>query len=324
MAKITKDYVDNFGKPPLSPWISGEQITRTSALIQGAAQKNENATPNGNVIWDEPEIHAPERSMNTVVFQSKNGGNSIVINDEGSDGEGYMVITHKSGSVIQIDENGNVFVKSFGDRYDTSEGYEFSRCAGDSYKNIGGEWNVMVESGSGNVFINGDLNLECENFNLTARAKATINAGEGIQMKGAKFSMEAHSDNFDLIAKDIKISSSESFNVIAGEDINLTTSQNVNMKASQEIRIDATQELKGKGSNVRIYGATVYLDDVVRMAEAGASTTGVEDAIKASVVELSDPPSRRLSTDRNNEIVKIQPTPGGISGRDLDDEGEIV
>lgn len=320
MTRISKDHVENYGRPPLSPYMVGEQAESTAAVVQGAGQATDIPLPNTETTWTEPSVHIPTRSMNTVVFQSKRGGNSIVINDEGSDGAGYMLITHNSGSVVQIGADGTVLIKSFGDTYNTSEGYQYQRSAGDTNLNVGGEWNVMVEGGSGNVYINGDLNIECENFNLKARGKTTLSSGEGIEMKGAKFSMEAHSDNLDLIAKNIKLGASETFSVVAKGNLSLGTEGNLNLKGLSEIRVDATGELKLAGSDTKVYGATVYIDDVVRMAEGGAGDTGVEDPITPSVVEVEEPPARRPATNTQRGIITVQPSGGDISGRELDDE----
>jgi len=319
MPKISKDHVENFGRPPLSPYMCGEQPTSTSAPIQGAAKAEEVATPNSDLTWNEPDITVPQRSMNTVVFQSKRGGNSVVVNDEGADGDGYILITHHSGSVVQIDQDGTILIKSFGDTYNTTEGLHYQRSAGDTNQSVGGEWNVMVEGGSGNVSINGDLNIECENFALTARGKATFNSGEGIEMKGAKFSMEAHTDNLDLIAKNVKIGASETFSVLSKGDMSLGTESNMNLKGNGEIRVDASGELKMKGSNARIRGDVVYIDDVVRLAEGGAGATGIDDAVAPVVSTLPSPPGRRLSTNSGVGVTKVRPKAGGISGREIDD-----
>ena len=319
MPKITPDHIYNFGRPAVSPYITGEQGEDTAAPIQGAARSSNNAIrQTGNTSWGEPDVHMPTRSMNTVVFQSKRGGNSIVINDEGDNGAGHMLITHKSGAVVQIDEHGTVLIKSMGDTYNVTEGLSYSKSAGDHNQSIGGEWNVMVEGGSGNVFINGDLNIECENFKLAARGKATFSSGEGIEMKGAKFSMEAHSDNLDLIAKNIKFGASETFSVVSAGEMSFGTEANLNLKGNGEIRIDASGELKMAGSEAKLSGSTVYIDDVVRMAEGGAGATGVADAIAPAVVEVEEPPGRRPATNTERGVVQVRPTPVPLTGREDD------
>lgn len=314
---IKQDEIDNFGKVAVSPYMTGEQVEETPAIIQGATKMSDvKIRQDDDLTWDEPNIYSPSRSMNTVVFQSKRGGNTIVINDEGSNGEGYMMIVHKSGSTIQIDENGTVLIKSNSDSYDTTQGIKYQKSNGDMNTNIGGNWNVMVEGGTGNIFLAGDLNIECENFDLKARGKATFSVAEAIEMKGSRVSIEAHSDNFDLLAKNVKISSSETFSLSSKSDMFLSSDDNMNIKSLAETRIESSDTLKMSGSSTEIFGSTVYIDDIVRMAESVASVSNADNAIAVKVADVVDPPSRRMSTNKN--INKIYPTPTSISGRETD------
>jgi hypothetical protein len=236
MTKISKDHVENFGKVPLSPYMTGEQPEDTAAAVQSAAADTEVKGADGRT-WAEPSIVAPTRSMNTTVLQSKRGGNSVVINDEGADGKGSMLIVHRSGSVIQINEDGTVLIKSFGDTHNNTEGLHYQRSKGDSNVNVGGEWNVMIEGGSNNIYVKGDMNIECENYNVTARGKMTFNAGEAIEMQGAKFSLNAHSDNFDLAAKNIKIATSEAISLTGAKDIILNSDASVKLRAKENVYV---------------------------------------------------------------------------------------
>jgi hypothetical protein len=281
MPKLSRDYVDNLGVVPTSPWMSGEQVERTPASIQGGTQKSEVAGPKDGQSWEEPPIHAPTRSMDTVVFQSKNGGNSIVINDQGSDGSGHILIVHNSGSVVQIDSNGTVLIKSMGDTHNNTEGLHYQRSSGDSNVNVGGEWNVKVEGGSGNVWINGDLNIECENFNVTARAKATINAAEAIQMKAAKFSMEAHTDNFDLVCKNFKLGASESISVLGKEAVYVGSEASVQVLSKEVLNIQGknVSMLSDEATQIQAAGGAL---DMKSSENANLESTGGQINIKAS------------------------------------------
>lgn len=319
-----KDGIENFGRPPTSPYFSGEQPEITAAPVQGARRKTEVPIKiDSDETWSEPDIQMPQRSMNNVVLQRQKGGNTVVINDEGSDGQGYILVSHKTGSAVQINRDGTVLVKSFGDNYHTSEGMSYHRATGDRNSYVGGEWNVMVEGGSGNIYINGDLKMQCENFELMSRGKMTFSAGEGIEMKGAKFSLEAHSDNFDLIAKNIKIAAAETFSVKSSDDMSFGTEANLNLKGEAEVRVNAEGELKMKGSETKIRGDTVYLDDFVRMAEGVAGETGATDPVNAEVVEVEDPPERRPRVEQT-EHVKTRFIPTSLSGRELDEGTEDI
>ena len=373
MPKVSQDYVENFGKVPTSPWMSGEQAHKTSATINGAGNNTQIKLPNDQT-YDEPSIVAPTRSMNTIVFSSKSGGNSIVVNDEGEGGEGYMLITHRSGSVVQIDADGTVLIKSFGDTHNNTEGLHYMRSEGDTNQSVGGEWNVMVEGGSGNVYIQGDLNVEAENVNFTARGKYTINAGDSVEIRGSRLSVEAHTDNLDIIAKKIKLGSTDqmsflakgdilfgteaNMNITAGEtmklstldlnlggadsmklstvnmDINVAdgpvklTSSTLDIGSSGETKIGAGGNLKMSGSNAYLYGGVAYIDNIVQLANGGASAVSPTEATLADIasepefpatVDFPDPPARRPATNTKDGVTQVQPRTGSISSRNIDD-----
>jgi len=354
---IPKDYVNSFGMPATSPWLSGEQATRTPAPIHQLARDTD-IPATKEITWSEPTIMSPNRNMDVIAIHSKSGGNSVIMDDSGAeDNDGYILIVHKSGSVFQIDPNGTILIKSHGDTHNSTKGLSYSRSSGDTNSHIGGEWNVMVEGGSGNVCIAGDLNIECENYNLVARGKATINVAEGMYVKAARHTIEAHSDNIDILAKNLKIETTETLNLLSHKDMRLLTSENLNiisqkdtlianrnfhlstdesifietednfnLKSNKEVRLDSDEEMKLKGSIVRVRGDTVYIDDFVRMAEGEAGDTDVEnpdipsEALVSEVKEMDSPPSRRPSTKTEDGIQKVSPQLPTITDALTDDE----
>lgn len=239
MTKLTKDYLYNLGRVPVSPWVSGEQIETTPAIIQTAFRREEIPTTIEGKSWNEPPIYVPVRNLNTTTFQSKNGGNTLVINDPGSNGTGNIVIVHKSGSVIQIDSNGTVFIKSMGDNYNTSEGINYQKSSGDTCQYIGGEWDLRIDGGKGKVYVAGDLDIECENFNVTARRKITLNAAESVNMKGSRISAEAYVDNVDIVGKKIRMGTSEDFSVVSAGKIYMTADDSFNLKTESEVCVES-------------------------------------------------------------------------------------
>jgi hypothetical protein len=277
--KLSKDYINSFGKPPLSPYLSGETPTDTAAVAQSAsAQLNRAIKGPLDETWAEPGTVTPSRSMNTVVFQSKTGGNSVVVNDEGSGEGGYMLITHNSGSVVQINANGTVLIKSFGDTHNNTEGIHYQHSKGDTKVNVGGSWDVRVDRGAHNLFVNGDINVECENYNVTARGKIVMNAGESIEMKGSRYSMEAHTDNLDLIAKNIKIATTESMTILSKKDIYLAAQEQLSLKSTGMTYMTANSDI-----NVLTTGeGNLYIKTAKKM------TTAVGDAYSLGVVETAD------------------------------------
>lgn len=277
--RISNDYINNFGKPALSPYMSGENPTDTASVVQSAStEQNRRITGPNDETWAEPNTITPSRSMNTVVFQSKNGGNSIVVNDEGDGEGGYMLITHNSGSVVQINSNGTVLIKSFGDTHNNTEGIHYMHSKGDTKMNVGGSWDVRVDRGAHNVFVNGDVNVECENYNLTARGKIVMNAGESIEMKGSRYSMEAHTDNLDLIAKNIKIGTTESLTILSKKDVYIAAQEQLSFKSLGPTFMSANSNI-----NMETTGeGALYIKTAKKM------TAKVGDALSFEVAKTTD------------------------------------
>ena len=192
--------IDKYGKPPLHLAMGGEDAEIGQATIQAASQKNDMESATGET-WSEPPIITPEKNLDNRIYTSKNDNNFVVLSDS-EDGDGtYILVSHSSGSVIQIDGNGTVFIKSFGDTYNSSEGFTMNTTENDHVTNVGGDYLLKVERGSGKIWINGDLDIECENFNVTARGTANINAAVSTNISGGKVGVFGTSDDINLAAQ---------------------------------------------------------------------------------------------------------------------------
>ena len=196
---VPAESIQNYGKPPLHRHLGGEDAQVGQGPLQAAAVKNGIESSTGDT-WSEPPIITPERNLDNTVYTSKNDNNYVVLSDS-REGDGtYILISHASGSAVQIDSHGTILVKSFGDTYNSSEGFTMNRTELDSHTNVGGDWALKVERGSGKVWINGDLDIECENFNVTARGTANINAAAGTNISGGKVGLFATSDDVNIAA----------------------------------------------------------------------------------------------------------------------------
>ena len=191
--------IPKIGVPPLHRHLGGEHAEKGQGPLQAAAVKNGIETATGET-WSEPPIISPEKNLDNTIYTSKNDNNYVVLSDS-REGDGtYILISHASGSAVQIDSHGTILVKSFGDTYNSSEGFTMNRTELDSHTNVGGDWALKVERGSGKVWINGDLDIECENFNVTARGTANINAAAGTNISGGKVGLFATSDDVNIAA----------------------------------------------------------------------------------------------------------------------------
>jgi hypothetical protein len=199
---LPPESINNYGKPELHRYQGGEDMDKGQTLLQRSSQESFIEQALSEETFDEPPIAMPENNLNNRVFSSKSGDNFIVMGD-GADNESsdYILMSHSSGSVFQIDPNGTIFVKSFGDQYNTTDGVLSSYVTGSSHHNVQEDWSLKVETGSGKVFINGDLDIECENFNVTARSDMNLHAGVKTNMSASGISVLAHSDDINVGAK---------------------------------------------------------------------------------------------------------------------------
>ena len=197
---VPVESIPKYGKPPLHRHLGGEDAEIGQGPIQAAAVKNGIKSAIDGEDWNEPPIISPEKNLDNTVYTSKNDNNYVVLSDS-REGDGtYILISHASGSAVQIDAHGTILVKSFGDTYNSTEGFTMNRTELDSHTNVGGDWALRVERGSGKVWINGDLDIECENFNVTARGSANIDAAAGTNISGGKVGLFATSDDINLAA----------------------------------------------------------------------------------------------------------------------------
>lgn len=235
-----------YGKPPLHRHLGGEDAQVGQGPIQAAAVKNGIESAIDGESWSEPPIISPEKNIDNTIYTSKNDNNYVVLSDS-REGDGtYILISHASGSAVQIDSHGTILVKSFGDTYNSSEGFTMNRTELDSHTNIGGDWAVRVERGSGKIWINGDLDIECENFNVTARGSANINAAAGTNISGGKVGLFATSDDINLAANaniKMKAGTALNFGGIYGQalfgDVHLD-SYKMNLYSSAYTKIHST------------------------------------------------------------------------------------
>ena len=199
---IPPESLQDFGAPPLHRYVSGEDAEFGQTILQQAFRKEDISMANGDT-FDEPCVMTPERNLDNRVIKSKNGDNFLVLCDPvENEGGDFILLSHSSGSVFQIDPKGTIFVKSFGDTYNSTEGLEFNNVTGSQHTNIKEDWTLKVETGSGKVWINGDLDIECENFNVTARNTVNIKAAIKSNISGGSVGLFATSDDVNIVAYD--------------------------------------------------------------------------------------------------------------------------
>jgi len=279
-------------------------------LRQAVSRKESVKTAIDGITWEEKSIHAPERAINNRVIQSKFGEHFMVLSSaENSKSDGYILLTHSSGSAVQMDEHGSILIKSQGDKQNVTEGWEYNYIGSTQHNFIKDDWTLRVDSGSGKIFINGDLDIECENFNLTSRGKMVLNAGDGIDVIGARVGIASRADNVDIVAyKKLKTLSGDittmksimDFYIESVTTTNLLSALSTTIESGDEINILSTNDTKIKSSQkLHMIGKTnIYADSegTIRFAEGlSESAAAVIPTLEvAAAKKLSDPPGRRL------------------------------
>jgi hypothetical protein len=192
-----------------------------------------------------------------------------------------IAVTHKSGSANVMTAKGTVINRSVGNSYQMTAKNSYIGTAGDQHITAVGDMNlrstsdITIESDGATTMIMGN------DHSMTVSGKLDISVGEGLQIRANKIIIQA---------TQIDLYSTGSINMHAEEDINFKAKK-INMEGSAEIN-QKTAVMKSTASgNMMIKGSTVYMDDVVRMAEGGAQDAPAVGDAKST--DLGKPGKRK-------------------------------
>ena len=193
--------VQKFGKSALHSTLIGEGIQSLSGPLIASATNDVEIQDSAGRTFTEPKYQLPiERSNSTV--SSKDGQNYMVFTD---DDTGVIQVTHQSGSVVQIDKEGTIFIKGqkgmtqsiYGSRVDSTVGSHISSI-------FAGDYMLRVEGpGGGNakLYIKGDLDIESENMTFTSRGDTNFNTKGSFNIRGADVKIFSYVDNVNIVAQ---------------------------------------------------------------------------------------------------------------------------
>jgi len=181
-----------FGEAPMDPWISGEQVGTTPAVMHMGAWTI--GFPSGqDEGWQMPSPQIANGDQQNRVIRGGESNNRVVVGNSG-------VVLQSENAQIQIDGNGNVAIYSdgqvafHGEDVNSGANAKQNHYAGGAYR---------ITSGAGGVTIDtdGDFTVNCSAFKVNARDQAYLNAGGSADIRGAKVSLQSQTDNIDVWAK---------------------------------------------------------------------------------------------------------------------------
>ena len=196
-----------FGKFPLHPVLGGEGIDELECLLSGATATRKDEEDLKDSIerkHTEEVAMRPERDLDNRVMASTDDQNYVLLTD--TDG-GHIQIVHHKGTVIQINEDGDVLIKSRGGMQNMIDGGLVEQIDGDFNTMIGQDYTLKVDN-NGKMYFRNDLDIECENFSLTVRGDTLINT-KGTHVQKSFGNMMINSgDDMDIVSeKKLKVQS---------------------------------------------------------------------------------------------------------------------
>lgn len=293
-----QENIDNFNESsPSSPeaWIGTGNKAEQSSMnnLRDITTK----TGDGRSIEELPPEYGGDPSKLSVVQAIAQGSNIQV---GGSGDSEHISIVHTTGTHIVIDSRGNVKVGT-GETIQNMAA-NIQQYADGSYDIIAGEnLTIKVAEGKATIDVAGDIDIKSGgNISLEAARKIKMNAGESIMVRGAQIDLESNINNINIL-------SAKKFKVNSGDGTSLSAA-NLEVNSKGIIQLLGGGRVNMSGESMHLQGSTVYIDDIVRMAEGGASkvTSEAEDAVSISTDDLPAP--------RQVSFTSPGKTTAGVSG----------
>ena len=318
--KMSTAAMQEYGKPPMHPAVSGEEIETTQLLLQ-------------NSVGDSSVPHASEINK-TALYKSRYGDSYIQV--DGNENGEMILLSHDSGSHIMIDSGGNVKIKSFGDMVMSSEGSGLEKSSGSRVIDIEGAYTIRSKNAS--IEVSGNLNHTVKgNYNLNVGGKIGITCGHSMEVAAQRVTLEAFSEHVNLkAAEKIKIDAGSVASVKSGDRIfvtsggrtdidvgdafHTTSGSGTHVTSGQRMYLTSSGNLNLKaGGIVAADGDEVHLNSGLSTAATAAEPTTEE----VPSPQLPDPVEQNMENDSNEAAIgeiggtSAAPTSGGAA--DLDD-----
>jgi muramidase (phage lysozyme) len=316
---------ESFGQPQNSRLARGENIEETHVIEQEMGRITDVRVGGAEETWDEPSpAYNAQYPFNRVI---ESGNHTIELDD--TPGAERIMITHSSGSYVQIDARGTFTEKAVSDKFEINDRKQHVYVGGMSTVTILGNSYVYVR-GNKIEEIEGDYQqIVHGNHMLSVGGQMNFNASEQVQMRAADVKIQANVGTLSIhAAKELQTEAgigwyakaprmwiensanlnirSNNINVFGITDVNIRANSNMNIHAVGEMNIKAedlfitgTADANLSGAKLQleasgklsIMAETVAIDDVVSMANADADfSVEAGDAVTAEASESAGRP----------------------------------
>jgi len=298
--------------------VIGEGTSRLTGPLLALADNDNTIKDSADRTYKEPQLELPDRTLSNRVLSSQDHQNYVVLSNADN---GLIQIQHFMGTVIQIDKEGTLYIKSTNMRSDSTYGGHIDYVKGSRVTTVeNGDYMLRVEGPSGGnakIFVTGDIDIDCENMNITTRGDMNLNVKGSYNLRAADVKEFAYLDNMNLVAaqqmklQSITNMSLKSFTyldtealidttIVSGVDTNITSLiGNIDMYASLGMDLTALGadiDVFATIGNVNVHGLAqvnldaleINLDTFVNMATGRAvgRSTPTTPAVPASLLGI--------------------------------------
>ena len=294
----SEEAAEEYGKPPLHPAQSGEEMETTQLVLQNAVSQNEPGVPVGT------------NPKSNVVWKSRYGDSYLQV-DGAKDSE-HILLSHASGSHILINQNGDVKIKSFGDMYISSEGNTYDKDSGSRRIEVDGTYNIISKNAT--IEVEGDLNHTVKgNYNLNVGGKIGIVSGQSIDMACQRMSLNAVSEHINInAAEKIKVEAGNAISLKSGSDTYITSDGILSQYSAGSMFLNTESEFhnnSGSG-NYTSAGGDLYMtaggiiagdasEVYLNSGQSTAATGGEKTSETPKTAELPAPVTQAPSNEGN-------------------------
>lgn len=307
---------EDFGQPQNSRRARGENIEETTVLEQEMGRVTDIRVGGSEETWSEPSpAYNSQYPFNRVI---ETANHSIELDD--TPGAERIMITHRSGSYVQIDSRGTTTHKSVSDKFEINDRKQHVYVGGMSTVTILGNSYVYVK-GNKVEEVEGDYQqIVHGNHMLSVGGQMNLNGGDQIQLRAGDVKIQANVGTMSIhAAKELQTEAgigwyakapftwleassnlnikTNNTNIFSTSEMNLRSNGKMNIQATGEMHVKAdelfmtgssdanlsgsTLQLEADGK-LSVMGSTVAIDDVISMANADADfSTSAGDAVVA-------------------------------------------